>query len=368
MANGDTPAAFFEKCIATLSDQWLAVGDRTDDYLEDASSIRTIKELMQSRTKSYRYVLPTQILAKVVDPSLDCRCIQAGPHSEPERFDARSLCTKVIVPFENAEGKPLGGSPDPYVNNPLRDPEVSPEYRGNKSDKNGWDKLYTLLTSVQEANDPDFTLKVFRQVLLEIKRIQSELNLSYPVPRRISISGAQALLSKFLAPRTGGRRLQAITIAVFETMKRVWDMYDSVKSAPVNVSDTSTDRAADIECQIDGETVLAIEVKDRTLTLELLSNQISSARIAKVTELLFIIRATPITEGPQVLDAAAAEYGSGLNIYFLDADVFFESILVLLGEKGRYVFLEQVGSTLEEYNLDFSDRRDWAELLTRNWQ
>ena len=36
-----------------------------------------ISRSINSRSKTYRYVLPTQLLAKVADPRLDCRSIQA---------------------------------------------------------------------------------------------------------------------------------------------------------------------------------------------------------------------------------------------------------------------------------------------------
>src|SRR5690348_6568128 len=51
--------------------------------------------------KSYRYVLPTQILAKVANPELDCRAFQEGAPI-PNAFDARSFCCQVIVPFDRA--------------------------------------------------------------------------------------------------------------------------------------------------------------------------------------------------------------------------------------------------------------------------
>lgn len=368
MRDEETSGSFVDDCRRTLARHWAIVEDAEDDYLDDGDFIGLLRELLRSATKSYRYVLPTQLLAKVVDSTLDCCCLQAGRQPAHGNFDARSVNEQVIVPFDKAEGEPLGGSPQPYVNNPLRKPEISPAYREAQKNKADWDKLYQVLSRIERENDPGFTESVFDQTLLEIRRLQGELEVSYPVPQRISLSGIEALLAEFLAPRTGGGRLQAVAIALFQTLQQLWGICDQVRSAGVNVSDASTDRPADIECQTDGRTVLAIEVKDRILTLELLSNQITSARLARVTELLFIIRASSMIAGQEVRERASAEFGSGLNIYLFDADSFFSTVLGLVGENGRRVFLEQIGNTLEKYNLDFRDRRDWAELLKRNWQ
>lgn len=368
MKNEETSGSFIEDCRRTLADHWAIVETVESDYLPDEELTGLIKELLRSATKSYRYVLPTQLLAKVVDPALDCCCLQAGRQPVNGNFDARSVNEQVIVPFDKAEGEPLGGSAQPYVNNPLRKPEISPAYRDAQKNKADWDKLYQVLSRIERESDPGFTERVFDQVLLEILRLQDELRVSYPVPQRISLSGIDALLTVFLEPRTGGGRLQAVVIALFKTLQQLWNVFDEVKSAGVNVSDASTERPADIECQTDGRTVLAIEVKDRTLTLELLSGQITSARLAKVTELLFIIRASNIVAGQEVRERASTEFGSGLNIYLFEAGSFFSIILGLIGENGRRTFMDEVGIALEDYKLDFRDRRDWAELLTRNWQ
>ncbi len=40
--------------------------------------LQAIDASINSSTLTYRYVLPTQLLAKCIDPSLDCRALQAG--------------------------------------------------------------------------------------------------------------------------------------------------------------------------------------------------------------------------------------------------------------------------------------------------
>jgi hypothetical protein len=108
---------------------------------------------------------------------------------------------------------------------------------------------------------------------------------------------------------------------------------------------------------------LAVEIKDRTLTLQLLEDKIASTRLAKVRELLFLIRATPLVENDSVTDRARRELASGQNIYILEAEPFFHQVMALIGENGRVEFIEQVGVVLEELGMDNTDRRAWADLL-----
>ncbi len=103
--------------------------------------------------------------------------------------------------------------------------------------------------------------------------------------------------------------------------------------------------------------------KDRTLTLQLLEDKITSARVAKVTELLFLVRATPLVANESVTERIRSEFASGQNIYVLDAEAFINHIMALIGETGRTAFIEQVSVVLEELGMDYTDRQEWANLL-----
>jgi hypothetical protein len=91
---------FFDRCAAELERAWSAVAvDTADDPLVPENIQSAIDRSINSQTKTYRYVLPTQTLAKTVDPALDARSLQEGSEL-PGAFDARSLCHRIIVPFD----------------------------------------------------------------------------------------------------------------------------------------------------------------------------------------------------------------------------------------------------------------------------
>lgn len=361
-----TPGNLIEECEETLQKYWKIVNKAilSQNFIDD-ETVEKIAQLLRSKTKTYRYVLPTQILAKVTDPSLDCRCVQVGRKPEHGNFDARSVNEKVIIPFERASGRPLGGSTQPYVNNPLRVPEISSQYSSKQKNQKDWMLLSKLLNQVEKIDEDTFTIKFLKQILMEIRRIQQEQSITYPVPHRISLEDMTDLLNNFLLSSSGGGRLQAVSFALFLTLKDIWGIYDEVYSESVTAPDTQAGRSADIDCIKDGETVMAVEVKDRTVTLELLEDKISTSRLNEVKELLFLIRSNQLVDSDDVMNRGGKEFGSGLNVYMVDFAEFIRSVLVLIGERGRNRFLINIGHSLEQLRVDFVDRKEWAELLSK---
>lgn len=117
------PQDFIEAAREVLAARWGAIRNlhqNVDSATELPAAVSdAIDRAINSKTKTYRYVLPTQLLAKVVDMQLDARSVQAGSGLSGA-FDARSLCHEVIVPFDRENDSVLGGSSSPYLNNPLR--------------------------------------------------------------------------------------------------------------------------------------------------------------------------------------------------------------------------------------------------------
>lgn len=79
-----------------------------------------IGKVLNGNHKTYKYVLVNGILAKATSNKVNPIALQAGaPFSGA--FDARSLCHKVVVPFErDFLNNVLGGSNEPFLNKPAR--------------------------------------------------------------------------------------------------------------------------------------------------------------------------------------------------------------------------------------------------------
>ena len=358
--------SFHGRCAFVLNSHWAAVqnlGVGSEDIVPTRSEdIRKLLRAKAGKSSSFRFVLPTQLVAKLADPSLDCRALQLS-EGMPGYFNARDVAKKVIVPLNRQNGSPLGSSSDPYVNNPLRVPALSAEYRNQQTDKVLWDLLCEITEEIEKRADPKFTANLLDQTLLEMRRLIEDLTVIYAVPARISHAVLVSHLRDFLVPRTGGRRLQAVCIALFRSAGTHWGIYDEVVSGAINAADAPGRRPADIECRKDGITVLAAEAKDVSLTLELLEDKIQTSRMASVQELLFLIRAVPMVADPEVQHRADREFAAGHSIYLVSSDSFMHSILAWLGESGRHTFTKYVGDVLDEYGCDYEDRRAWSDIL-----
>lgn len=334
------------------------------DFVQDNQLLEAVNRSINSQSKSYRYVLPTQLLAKLVDPTVDCHSLQAGQGNE-KAFDARSICSRVVVPFDHDHENVLGGSGDPYVNNPLRGPALSEQYVSDKKDKAGWRDLCAVTDAIEKKQSPDFTKQVFMQVLVEIYRRMAVTTVTYPVPRRTSLDQCLTVAEKFLEDKSGGDRLLALCSALFITIGKSFGLWVDVRRANINVADTASGAVADLECVNDqDEIVLAVEVKDRTVTINQIKEKLVNLRAENVTEILFV--AQDGVHRPDV-DATKAlvekEYNSGHNIYIFPFAEFAGSSLALMGEAGRRMFLQLVGEELDRYMSDIKHRRAWAVLL-----
>ena len=364
-----TPAELANQARKLLLSRWLAFEDAAAQTMGESTLLtadlsRDIRASVNASTKTYRYVLPTQVLAKACDPSLDCRCIQVS-RSGSGAFDARSLAHGVIVPFDRTNENVLGGSSEPYANNPVRVPEISSAHRSAQRNKAGWDRLCRVLDAIEERQDPGFTLAVLDHILQAIRDRLEGASVAYAVPQRVSHTRLLPALQAYLAARSGGVRLQAIVAALFETIGARFGVFAEVRSRKPTAADTSTGQVADLECcDSSGEIALAVEVKDRELTLTQISDKTLLARGATVTELLFIAeRGIRKTEHDAVSEALEHQFSSGHNVYVFQFEDFASGLLALLGEAGRRQFLTRVGDVLERYQAALSDRRAWAAAL-----
>ena len=354
-----------ERAREILRSRWEEISKtEPKDFVKDKELSKAIERSINSKTKSYRYAILTQVLAKATDPSVDCRCLQKK-RGGPGAFDARSLCRKVIVDFDGENDRVLGGSGDPYVSKPLRHKEISKRYRNEIKDKRGWDNLHFVLNRVEGENDPDFTRKILNQMLLEIKRRLSKIAVTYPTPSRISLDQAERLIRGYLSKPSEGARPEVIACSLFRTFGEISGLYDKVILSKTTAANYFLRRVANIECyDSEGNIVKAVEPKDRELTKADVMDKLPKIRERGVSEFLFVT-SKGVREGEEeeIKNLIKTEFESGRNIYIDDPVELSKRLLTLFGEEGRKKFLENAERILEEGDYPYKHRKEWAELL-----
>ena len=332
---------------------------------ENAVIDPVIDALIESTSVSIRFSLPTQLLGKLTNPDLDALCLQKGDGSHESMWDPRGFASKVIVPWISENQNVLGTSSDPYVSKPLRKPRLEAE-PGNVKNKDDWRSLFEVLHEVEGANTTTFTRARLMQTLRSIRRKLTESTFEYFVPERISLEQTKNLIGAFLAEGSGGDRGLSVAAALFETFGKFFGLYSEVRRSVINASDSSTGLTADIECLDENRNLkLAIEVKERNLTLADVRSAILKARQSEIRDFLFNSPKTNAAELSEIDELIARTWASGTNLYRLSITELIQVGLTLTGEDGRKDFLKNVGEQLNRFNTQPTNRQRWKQLLER---
>lgn len=364
------PALDFQRAHEILQTHWQsvtaeAVGKPALTYVSNTGLREAIRSSLNHKQVAYRFCLPIQLLGKLTNPSLDCLRLQKkkGDPADVTGWDARSLGSKVIAPFNQQQENILGTSGDPYVGNPMRIPRMVRDDQ-SKKDVAGWNALIEVLDQVESQNDQTFSMSVFRQVLLEMFRRQQSQSFVYPLPPRISLEATLRLAQRFLEVKSGGDRALALCGALFDAIGMHFRLYSKVNRARINATDEASGQAADLECvNTEDKVVLAVEVKDRTLTLADVEGTLRKSRQRQIKDIFFTTPATKPEAKAVLEDRITKAFAGGQNLYVFDFFDLARGVLALGGESIRITFLRCVGVHLDTWNTQPAHRQAWKKLL-----
>ena len=145
------------------------------------------------------------------------------------------------------------------------------------------------------------------------------------------------------------------------TIGQAFGIFDRVERQAINEADAANASPGDIICYQDNEQILAVEVKDRAVTLDDLDVAILKARRSSVTE-LFATASSQIDDAA-IMQRTAREFGLGINIYQLDIETLLRVLLTIAGETSRTHFLTLVGEELNDRVTQPAHKLAWQELL-----
>lgn len=346
-----------EKANTLLSELWeMALNN------EQIVVPEPIRSLVNAEEVGMRFCLPTQLLGKLADNSLDALVLQtrAGP---PGNWNARTFSSRVIVPWNRANQRVLGNSGDPYVSNPLRRPRLDfqPE---QLDDPEQWELVCDVLRDVESKSDEGHTREVLLKTLAAIRDRLREFSFNYALPDRISIQQAEGLARDFLSEKSGGDRGLAVAAALFETIRAIFGIYKEIRRGVINAADTAMEAVGDLDC-IDqyGKIILAVEVKERRIGDDDLHITIAKAREAAVRELLFCTDGIMSTQLEEVEATIKHSWTLGMSIYQVNVHDLIHALLPTTGERGVKLFVGNVGEQLDSFNTQPKHRKAWKTLL-----
>jgi len=353
--------------IALLDGLWLEVSEASDGGGDGSPLADQIDSIFAGKEVGYKKALIIQLIGKAADFSLDAQALQKGS-GLPGAWDAREFGKRVFVPWNASIGNPLGDSDDPYVSNQFRTPRFDASIRGKRKSPALFDVTLGILERANAATNVDEVIDLLRQVLFGLRRLLQDKTFDYPIPQRASLEATLNAVADFLSVSSGGGRLQAVAHALFKGLASAGFDYEGLMARHVNASDAAGHSPGDVSFVKAGRST-AVEVKDRLLTSAQVSASVTKARVAEVTELIFLVhgKGDKLFANDDEFAAAEAialkEFSTGLNVYWESYLRLSRSLLVVLGEQGRRDFLKFVGLALEEQSMDAQHRWAWAQIV-----
>lgn len=333
-----------------LNDLWeeYVVGGADTSVEADISA--RIDEIMESGEKTFGYILANAALAKSTNNSINTRALQSGS-SLKGAYDARSLAHKVLVPFEYSKGNLFGMSREPFVNKPAR--HMEHDKKNAYKNKKIASVLHDLL-EVMNSMDCERSKNILAYILKKAEKRGSEIAGSvkkvdeWKDNNLISESKLNSVIEGLLAGGTSGAGLQAIVACL------MGEIYQDMKVVTYPANQPDIKKIGDVEVKDDaGRVVIAVDCKEKTLSISHANQSIESCSSKGVSKLIFVT----IDESYKVGVMCGSE--SNLDIGGFSVKTFVDSLMPTLSAQKRYNMLK----SLIHYFANDLNRADIAELI-----
>ncbi|MFC1828050.1 restriction endonuclease, SacI family [Thermodesulfobacteriota bacterium] len=324
-----------------------------------------ISKVILGRHLTFRYILITALLAKVTDPLIHMRSLQAGADLYGA-YDARSLCHKVWVPFEQTKlNSKLGGSNEPYLNKPARFPEIETTNAVRRGyDQDLLNTMYGLLEDLNDA-DEDLHLEAFLYAMKLIDGRSEGLVHEISLPTvRFTQFRTMAFINTFLGECKGGESAAATTGAIFRILYSKKNM--KVIIHPVCQAGSSSNEIGDVDIRRKKDLVMAIEVKDKQFAESDINHAIRKVLESGNTRLLFLIgrHAQPFSSARFIkISEERAKKGADVSFDFLDE--LCKRMTSIFSEDERKNVILNIAAILDEMRATDATKAHFKSCLKR---
>lgn len=274
--------------------------------IDDEISV-IIKTILRGTHKTYRYILVNALLAKATNSDVDALSLQKGD-GKGGKYDARSLCHKVLVPFEKLKLPGcLGDSNEPFLNKPARFVSLSADnaVRAGK-DRETLENLINVLSRIETSEEAYSYLKYAMTVL--VSNHEDYLRKFAVGEALIDVSEFSQLVFDYIYKITDHSMEGEVCPLVVAELEQLYLGRDfKVVPHKVNESGASSKEEGDIDVfDSEGTLVNAIEVKDKTFSVQDVVHAITKFRQANLTSSLFVYGKNVAFDEDEVYDALRA--------------------------------------------------------------
>lgn len=341
---------------------------RTRCTKQDDISLK-IKAVIQGTHKTYRYILVNGLLAKATNEKINALALQAGADLKGA-YDARTLCHKVLVPFErNFLQNALGGSNEPFLNKPARFTHLSDTNavrRGN--DKETLDKvisIFNFITNDKQAKSYlSCALEYLNQRITELNELHdSTINYS---PTLVEI---YEFVYCFLEKSYEGQTSAIIVGSLEKIYHRRFSKKFKVKAHKVNQSGSSSKEIGDIDIFKEDKFHYAIEVKDKDFNSHDLEHAFSKIISSQGIKGQFIYGVNASFNKEEVSERISRFEKDGFMVLLQDILTYSRIMIFKTDLNSKREFVDTIMETALEINCK-TEVKGWIqELLSElNWK
>lgn len=278
---------------------------------------QSISKILRGTHKTYRYILVTAIIAKATNNNIDTLSLQKGDGKDG-KYDARSLCHKVLVPFESIKlPGSLGGSNEPFLNKPARFPSLSTTNAVRRgSDSQTLSDVIKILTKISDSEE---AYKYLKSALFVMKELNKEYISKFSIgDSLIDISEFSQLVLDYIYNITEYSLEGEVCPLIVAQLEQMYLGKEfRVEAHKVNQSGTSSKEVGDIDVyDKDENLVYSIEVKDKDFSEQDIIHAITKFKNADLNTSLFVY---------------------GKNAFFDENEIF--NLLKKIGREGHYCCL-----------------------------
>lgn len=289
-----------------------------------------IEQIVGHTHLTYKYILLNGMLAKATNPQANPIVLQAGAQLQGA-FDARSLCHNVVVPYEqNALGKRLGGSNEPFLNKPARFTHLSTDNAVRRGkDRLTLERLIELFQMVNDQNNADQALVA---VLAHILQLEPRV-VAFDDERFAKYASKRAMLDliqTLLVQSCEGETLALSVALLFEMVAKDSGGNLQVVSHPANQSGASSKEVSDVDVfEADGQTLRhCAEAKDKRFVRADIDHAVGKVAESDHAAMIFVYGPNANTD--EDLAGIVSEYErKGFDLTFVSAMEFAKGIISL---------------------------------------
>jgi len=328
-----------------------------------------VKNILCGTHKTYKYILVNGILAKASNNNANPIALQAGAPLSGS-FDARSLCHKVLVPFERDFLKNiLGGSNEPFLNKPARFTHLSKDNAVRKGkDKETLLLLIKIFAAIKTSEDAkEYLVCVFsilqEQITEANKTFESVSNCS---PDLIEIYEFCLLFtSKSIEGETSAIIVGSLELLLHQYMKGSY----TVKTHKVNQSGASSKEVGDIDVYSDGKFYYSIEVKDKNFNKYDVEHAFNKVLDNKGKKAAFVYGTQVDFNEEEVFQKAKEFEENGLFVLIQNLNSHIRNILHRLPDCTKQDFIKSLKTTSESVNCKEQTKEWMVRLFSElNWK